>query len=141
MRERRNTSYSEAEAQAVGEYKKRNKKNYYLFLSHYLKPISPSNWNERLTNYYDEVGIPHDDNLNHKLRHGFAMHLAQDIKVSMFDVAILMRHRNPMSSAAYYNPTEEQLVALKEKFQELSESTPDDSDDLAEKVVGGEING
>ena len=54
------------------------------------------------------------------------MHLANYLKVNMYDLARFMRHRTPLSTAKYYNPTEEELVALKEQFQESSEFFPDD---------------
>ena len=72
---------------------------------------------------FEAVGIQLDtgkkrDNLNHRFRHGFIMHLIYDLKIPREKVMVRSRHRNYTSLDAYYNPTTEQIVKMKTEIED-----------------------
>lgn len=72
---------------------------------------------------FKAVGISVDshsrkDNLSHRFRHGFVMHLIYDLKMPREQVMRRTRHKNYASLDAYYNPTTEQIVKMKLDIEE-----------------------
>lgn len=88
--------------------------NQYVFLNTKGRPLSSNLWNKRLRAYFEQAGIPVDEgcrktNLNHRLRHGFAMVLERDLKVDRLTAKTLMRHKSLRSMQPYLKPTEEDV--------------------------------
>lgn len=115
-------NYDAHKADAVAEYKAKNEDNYYLFLNNRGEPLSDEGWNKELRMIFNAVGIQLDssskrDNLSHRFRHGFIMHLIYDLKISREKVMVRSRHRNYASLDAYYNPTTEQIVKMKTEIE------------------------
>lgn len=103
-----------------------------MFLNNRGEPLTDEGWNKVLRKIFVATGIPLDksskkDNLNHRFRHGFAMHLIYDLKMPREQVQRRMRHGNYASLDAYYNPTTEQIVQKKREI-ESSIMTPEDED-------------
>lgn len=87
--------------------------NYYLFLNHYGKPLRVGAWNKILRTIYSEVGIEIDkkrrfSNLNHKMRHGYAMKNLKEGK-TVLQLKEGMRQRSLTSLSKYINPTREEI--------------------------------
>ena len=117
-------TYNKNVADAVGEYKKQNTTNYYLFLNNRGEPLSDEGWNKELRMIFKAVGISVDshsrkDNLSHRFRHGFVMHLIYDLKMPREQVMRRTRHKNYASLDAYYNPTTEQIVKMKLDIEDM----------------------
>ena len=115
--------YAAAKADAVGKFKESNETNYYVFLNGKYSPLSIASWNKELRVIFENTGLEIDynfkkNNLNHRFRHGFAMHLIHDLGLRTEIVQRRMRHRSPSSTAIYYNPTDEQIVDMKEQLEE-----------------------
>lgn len=116
-------NYDENKADSVGEYKKGNENNYYLFLNYKGEPLSIEGWNKELRFIFQKVGLHIDsgvkkDNLNHRFRHGFIMHLIYDLKMPRELVMVRSRHKNYSSLDAYYNPTTEQILQMKNEIED-----------------------
>jgi len=99
------------------------KKNYYIFLNTLGRPLSENLWDKNLRGIFQEAGLAVDSgvrkyNLNHRLRHGYAMYLTNMLHLSDFDVKTLMRHKNLSTTAIYHNPTPEDTEALQEQLIE-----------------------
>lgn len=97
--------------------------NHYVFLNKFGGPLTGSAWGKRMRAYFKEAGIPIDygtrrNNLNHRLRAGFAMWHARDRKdpVSHLELQRMLRHRSPMSVMSYYVPTEKDVLDSKLEF-------------------------
>jgi len=106
--------------------------NYYIFLSKNYTPITVSGWNNIIRDIYSNVGIELDKecrktNLNHKLRHGYAMMLKNLCGYSAIDLKLALRHRSIQSSLVYTNPSladllkknKESMDILYSRFPEL----------------------
>lgn len=98
-----------------------NNENYYVFLSKNGNPISISGWNKRLKEIYLKCGIAVDIeskkiNLNHRLRHGYAMNLKQNLNMDPLFIKKKMRQRSLSSTEKYFNPTEEDILAENSKI-------------------------
>ena len=116
-------NYDKTKADAVAGYKEKNENNYYLFLNNRGEPLTDEGWNKKLRKIFDEVGIHVDsgtkkENLSHRFRHGFIMHLIYDLKLPREQVMIRSRHRNYSSLDAYYNPTIEQIIKMKTDIED-----------------------
>lgn len=88
--------------------------NQYLFLNTMGRTLTSKVWNKRLRSYFLRAGLHVDEgcrktNLNHRLRHGFAMMLKKDLKVDDVTAKLLMRHRSVRSIQPYLLPTEEDV--------------------------------
>ena len=99
------------------------KHNYYVFLNTLGRPLSQNLWNKNLRAIFIKAGLPVDNNvrknnLNHRLRHGYAMYLSQVLHVQDFDVQTLMRHKYLSSTAIYHNPTPEDIEQMQERLIE-----------------------
>lgn len=98
-------------------------KNYYVFLNTLGRPLSENLWDKNLREIFKKAGLAVDvgvreKNLNHRLRHGYAMYLTNELHLSDFDVKTLMRHKNLSTTAIYHNPTPEDTEKLQEKLIE-----------------------
>lgn len=117
-------NYDQHRADSVGEYKAKNEPNYYLFLNNRGEPLSDEGWNKELRFIFQEVGLHVDtdtkrNNLNHRFRHGFIMHLIYDLKMPREKVMARSRHTNYSSLDAYYNPTTEQIIQMKTEIEDV----------------------
>lgn len=88
--------------------------NQYVFLNTQGRRLSSRLWNKRLRSYFVQAGIHVDEgrrktNLNHRLRHGFAMVLERDLGVDPLTAKTLMRHRSLESMRPYLRPTEDDV--------------------------------
>ncbi len=89
-------------------------RNQYVFLNTKGGSLTADLWNKRLRGYFSEAGIHVDagrrkTNLNHRLRHGFAMVLKRDLGVDDLTAKILMRHRSVRSIQPYLLPTDDDV--------------------------------
>lgn len=115
--------YEKSKTDAIGEYKKNNEDNYYLFINSRGTPLSDTTWNEEIRQIFEAVGIPinygvKEDNLNHRFRHGFIMHLIHDLKIPREKVMVRSRHKSYSSLDAYYNPTTSEIVKMKQEIED-----------------------
>lgn len=125
-------NYDTGEADIVSV---RNKPDYnhYLFMNRYGKRLSDHTWNNILKGYFLEAGISIDsgkktEGLSHRFRHGFAMFYAQfsTKPVDALRLSKMMRHRSPVTTMIYYNPTPEDELKMKEEAQKyLYDSIPE----------------
>ena len=97
--------------------------NYYIFVGSRGGRLSDVAWNRYLKKVFEEAGIAVDKrvrqhNLNHRLRHGYAMFLVKYLHLPVRDVMIRMRHKYVTSSMVYYNPTEADEFELKTRLAE-----------------------
>lgn len=127
-------NYDAHKADAVGDYKAKNEDNYYLFLNNRGEPLSDEGWNKELRMIFNAVGIQLDsgskkDNLSHRFRHGFIMHLIYDLKIPREQVMVRSRHRNYASLDAYYNPTTEQIIKMKTEIEDNILRLEEDEDE------------
>ena len=116
---------SKAIADRVGTTPLLNNENQYIFLNkqHYT-PITQSGWNTVLRVIFNEARISIDkgkkeNNLSHRFRHGFAMKLVKQDK-QIYELQKELRHGNPYSCEAYYNPDDDDKVELLMKNKERS---------------------
>ena len=94
--------YDKYKADAVGDYKIKNKENYYLFLNQRGTPLSNTSWNQELRFIFKNVGINVDygvkrNNLSHRFRHGFIMNLILNEKLPREMVKVRSRHKSSKS--------------------------------------------
>lgn len=109
------------------------KKNYYIFVNKTGRRLTGQSYNNHLKKYFDQVGIPVDRGIkqtscSHRLRHTFAMFLSTYGKetANVEQLRILMRHRYVSSGQAYYTPTPEETLKMKERFTDsIYEIIPD----------------
>ena len=95
--------------------------------------MSIEGWNKELRMIFEKVGLHVDtgvktDNLSHRFRHGFIMHLIYDLKWSREKVMIRSRHKSYSSLDAYYNPTTEQLIDMKNDIQNMILNTEESNE-------------
>lgn len=91
--------------------------NHYVFLNSIGSVLRQDTWNRQLRKAFAKVGIPLDegvrsDNLNHRLRHGYAHVLTHKLGCNDYTVMTLMRHKSLKSTAVYGNPTAEEVAEL-----------------------------
>ena len=91
--------------------------NHYLFLNSYGAVLTANRWGKRQRGYFRAAGIPVDEgvrkaNLNHRLRHGFAMCLTRDLGYDEFIVKTLMRHKSFASTEVYLKATPEDIRSI-----------------------------
>lgn len=118
-------------------------RNYYLFVGHNGRRFSAQTYNNHLKKYFTTVGIPVDQgtkqiNCSHRLRHTFAMYLTTygPQKVNRQQLRLLMRHSNVVSSEAYFTPTEEETLKMKEQFVSgIISMIPSMSDDIMSDII------
>ena len=103
-----------------------NADNLYIFVSKNYTPITVGGWNGVLRQIYVQAGISIDKgkreyNLNHKLRHGYAMFRIYKCGFNRQELRASMRHKSEESIEYYYNPTEEDLRKMSIKSNEILE--------------------
>ena len=118
---KRRDKYATADSVPFGNPEIRH--NYYVFLNTLGRPLSENLWNKNLRVIFQKAGLAVDEgvrknNLNHRLRHGYAMYLSNVLRLSDFDVKTLMRHKNLSTTAIYHNPTPEDTERLQEQLIE-----------------------
>lgn len=91
-----------------------NRENHYLFLNSRGAALSANLWGKRQRAYFRTAGLPVDENvrmnnLNHRLRHGYAMFLTRELGLDEFIVKTLMRHKNFTSTEVYLKATAEDI--------------------------------
>lgn len=91
--------------------------NQYVFLNSKGRRLTSGLWNKRLRAYFTQAGIRVDQgrresNLNHRLRHGFAMVIKRDLGVDDLTAKTLMRHRSLKSMQPYLKPTDEDVSRM-----------------------------
>lgn len=91
--------------------------NHYVFLNSIGSVLRQDTWNRQLRKAFEKVGIPLDkvvrsDNLNHRLRHGYAHVLKRKLGCDDYTVMTLMRHKSLKSTAVYDNPTAEETAEM-----------------------------
>lgn len=99
------------------------KHNYYVFLNTLGRPLTENLWDKNLRAMFRKAGLAVDEgvrknNLNHRLRHGYAMALSNVMHVSDFNVKTMMRHKNLSTTAIYHNPTPEDTEQLQKQLIE-----------------------
>lgn len=95
--------------------------NYYIFINSLGRPISATSWNNILREIFIACEIPIDKrirehNLNHKLRHGFAMFNVQYLGCKELELKERMRHNSLQSVACYFKPTTSDAIKVKTDF-------------------------
>ncbi|KAF3301359.1 tyrosine-type recombinase/integrase [Carnobacterium sp. PL12RED10] len=98
-----------------------NEDNFYIFINSLGRPLSQANWNQIIRKIFKKAGIHIDKkdrkhNLNHRLRHGFAMFNVQHLKLNEFELKQRMRHKSLQSVSTYFNPTINDQITLKNEF-------------------------
>ena len=107
-----------------------NDENYYVFLNDLGTPLHQDVWNKTLRSIYEECDIPLDKgkrkhNLNHRLRHGFAMFHVQYLGTKQVVLSKELRHSNINSSNPYTKMTLTDQIELKTAFSDkLHEIVP-----------------
>ena len=124
------TNYAKAKADAVDLFKTNKTENYYVFLNSKGTPLSNVSWSQELRDVFVGVGLAVDshsknDNLSHRFRHGFVMHLIHDLKLPREKVMARSRHRSYSGLDAYYNPTTSDLVNMKQEIEDIILSEED----------------
>lgn len=116
----------------IVSYRNKPDDNHYIFLSSRGHPRQAQTFNKKLKQYFTECGIIldkdcRDNNLFHRLRHGFAMlhsHFRKD-PIDVYSLMKMMRHASISSTMKYYNPTIEEEFKIKEDFvKDLYELIP-----------------
>lgn len=99
--------------------------NHYIFLNRYGRVLSADTWGERLRGYFSDAGLHVDvgvrqSNLSHRFRHGFAMYHAHfsDNPKGIMELKDMMRHRSASSTMVYFNPTLQDQLEAKSRYQE-----------------------
>ena len=121
---------AKAKADAVDLFKTNKTENYYVFLNSKGTPLSNVSWSQELRDVFVGVGLTVDshsknDNLSHRFRHGFVMHLIHDLKLPREKVMARSRHRSYSGLDAYYNPTTSDLVNMKQEIEDIILSEED----------------
>ena len=101
-------------ALSIADTADREEENHYLFLSSRGTALTANLWDKRQRAYFRAVGIPVDEgvrknNLNHRLRHGYAMFLTRDLGLDEFTVKTLMRHKSFASTEVYLRATADDI--------------------------------
>ena len=116
-------NYFKFKADSVQSYKEKSKDNFYVFLNNRSTPLSDESWNTTLRKIFGAVGIDIDyktkrNNLSHRFRHGFVMHLIHDLKLPIEQVMRRSRHTSHKGLDCYYNPTTTQLIKMKTDIED-----------------------
>lgn len=126
----RNKDYYESSIKADSVLRK-NAKNFYVFVNSYGKLLSLQTWNNYLRPILQSAGIKLDkdvrkNNINHRFRHGFAMDHIINQHTDIITLQKMMRHRSIESTKIYFNPTEEDVAKITQKFvNELYNENPE----------------
>ena len=97
--------------------------NRYLMLGNKGAPLGYEFWRNIIKEIYIKAEIEIDKgskkhNLNHRLRHGFAMYHVLVKNVTPMILQKYLRQRNPKSCMIYFRPTNEDIAAIKEMFED-----------------------
>lgn len=100
------------------------KQNSYIFISKNGTPITNTGWNNIIKEIFIEAGISLDtkkkkDNLNHRLRHGFAMYKVVVEKYDQLKLKNALRHGDINSCRVYFRVDEKERERLAKETQEL----------------------
>lgn len=95
--------------------------NYYVFINSLGRPLSSTSWNNIIRSIFIACNIPIDTevrehNLNHRLRHGFAMFNIQYLGCKELELKERMRHNSLQSIAYYFRPTTSDAIKIKTDF-------------------------
>lgn len=97
--------------------------NHYLFIGKNDRRLTGETLNNHLKFYFSAIGIKPDTgtkqtNCSHKLRHTFAMMLTTygNAKATREQLRIMLRHRSVRAGEAYFTPTQEETLQMKEGF-------------------------
>ncbi len=97
--------------------------NHYIFLNRYGRVLSDQTWNNKLREYFIAANIPVDigvreNNLSHRLRHGFAMFFQyySGKPLTGKELQMMLRQSNPSSQDPYLKPTPELEIEKREQF-------------------------
>lgn len=109
------SSFSNCRADSVED----TDENRYVFANAKGRRLTASLWGRRLRAIFAASGVHVDEgvrktNLNHRLRHGYAMFLIRDAGLSSLEVKVLMRHRSLRSTEVYSRPTEKDVHDLQD---------------------------
>lgn len=106
-------------------YRDAPEENHYVFLSRYGRVLTDQTFGNILKKYYTAAGIALDygireDNLAHRLRHGFAMFHSRfsSHPVDVLQLQKMMRHKSVTSTMIYYNPTDDDKLETQKQFEE-----------------------
>lgn len=122
--ERRQRLLNDTLADCVEPIKgRRSQQNHYIFVGKNDRRLSAQTYNNHLKKYFSAIGIESDHgkkhtNCSHKLRHTFAMMLTTygKVKVTREQLRIMLRHRSIRAGEAYFTPTQEETIMMKEGF-------------------------
>lgn len=138
-------NYQDSIADAVGIYKSYRKENHYIFLNFNGSRLSSANWNQHLRKIFLEADIPIDkgkrrNNLSHRFRHGFVMHLiALELKennsINILRLMKRTRHTNIKSLLVYFNPRMTDIVLEKEEVESEILGELQNLDDLEKYLI------
>lgn len=98
--------------------------NSYVFISKNGTPITNTGWNNIIKDIYSAIGIEIDknkkeDNLNHRLRHGFAMYKVLVENYDQLKLKNALRHQDINSCKVYFKIDEKERERLAKETQEL----------------------
>lgn len=98
--------------------------NSYIFISKNGTPISNTGWNNIIKKLYISIGLTIDinkreDNLNHRLRHGFAMYKVLVENYDQLKLKNALRHEDINSCKVYFKIDEKERARLAKETQEL----------------------
>lgn len=98
--------------------------NSYIFISKNGTPISNTGWNNIIKTIFKAAGLKLDvnkkeNNLNHRLRHGFAMYRVVVENYDQLKLKNALRHEDINSCKAYYKIDEKERERLAKETQEL----------------------
>ncbi|MGN7300690.1 tyrosine-type recombinase/integrase [Ferdinandcohnia sp. SAFN-114] len=101
--------------------------NSYVFISKNGTPITNTGWNNIIKDIFITAGIVLDkkkkeDNLNHRLRHGFAMYKVVVEKYDQLKLKNALRHGDINSCKVYFRVDEKERERLAKETQELIKS-------------------
>jgi len=108
-------NYIESKADKVSDVKTlEGDNNYYLFLNKNGRALRSGGWNRVLRVIYKKAGCKLDKNvrkhnLNHRMRHGYAVRRQKEEGASILQLAEGLRHSNISSVMCYLRPTEEDV--------------------------------
>lgn len=88
--------------------------NHYIFLNKRNAVLLQGTWNSILRGFYNKAKIDIDiekrkNNLNHKLRHSFAMIRSKEYGYSLEELRILLRHSNVSTAQRYLLPNQDEI--------------------------------
>ena len=122
--DRRQRMLEDTLADSVEPFKEgRPIQNHYLFIGKNDRRLLGETFNNHLKIYFAAIEIKPDTgkkrtNCSHKLRHTFAMMLTTygTEKVTREQLRIMLRHRSIRAGEAYFTPTQEEILQMKEGF-------------------------